>query len=47
MFKESTEDEIPTAFPVVSCPANMIVLQTVSAGISGRWPGAMLTGLVG
>ena len=34
--KTAAEDEDPTVFPVVSCPANMIVLQTVSAGTSGR-----------
>ena len=33
--KDYIEDEIPTVFAVVSCPANMIDLQTVSVEISG------------
>jgi len=43
-FKEVTE-KIPTAFAVVSCPANMMVLWTVSLGDLGVMTEAIITGL--
>ena len=43
--KNTAEDNFPTDFDTVSCPANIIVLRRVSAGRSRRRLEIVFTGL--